>query len=175
MVTRRIRLIGGLSTLLILTLLAVAPVIASNLGHPDVYVNEAVQAQDGSSPRVSSELLIAGVVVALAIAIRLAVFLGGRGRGGGVANAQQGYGPAGGAICPKCGRPFARNLLSPNLLAGKLSRCPHCGKWSVVSRATPAALAAVEAASSASTPSPAADLSPEEKLRRQIDESRYER
>ena len=32
------------------------------------------------------------------------------------------YGAAGGAVCPKCGLPFSRNFLSPNLLVGKLER-----------------------------------------------------
>jgi hypothetical protein len=41
------------------------------------------------------------------------------------------YGPAGGAVCPRCNLPFSRHFLSPNLLIGKLVRCPHCGKISI--------------------------------------------
>lgn len=46
------------------------------------------------------------------------------------------YGPAGGAVCPRCDLPFSRFFLSPNLLAGKLVRCPHCGKISIRARAS---------------------------------------
>lgn len=46
------------------------------------------------------------------------------------------YGVAGGAICPRCRLPYARNLFSPNMIIGKLERCPYCGKWAVVRRAT---------------------------------------
>ena len=45
------------------------------------------------------------------------------------------YGPAGGAICPRCEFPFSRALFAPNLLVGKLVRCPHCGKVSIQARA----------------------------------------
>ena len=41
------------------------------------------------------------------------------------------YGPAGGAVCPRCELPFSRSIFSPNLLVGKLVRCPHCGKFSL--------------------------------------------
>ena len=38
------------------------------------------------------------------------------------------YGMAGGAICPRCTFPYSRNMMAPNMLVGKLARCPHCGK-----------------------------------------------
>ena len=41
------------------------------------------------------------------------------------------YGPEGGAVCPRCELPFSRPVLEPNLLDGKLGRCPHCGKISI--------------------------------------------
>jgi hypothetical protein len=47
------------------------------------------------------------------------------------AGTQRNYGIAGGTICPKCKRPFARHILAPNMFLGKLERCPHCGKWCV--------------------------------------------
>jgi len=46
------------------------------------------------------------------------------------------YGPAGGVVCTRCGLPFSRSILSPNLLAGKLVSCPHCGKISILARAS---------------------------------------
>jgi hypothetical protein len=87
------------------------------------------------------------------------------------------YGPLGGAICPKCGRPFSRHWWAPNMVAGKLDRCPHCGRWSVV-RALPLdQLRAAEAAEleAAQPAAPASEPSAEEKLRRQLDESRFDR
>ncbi|HET7010388.1 MAG TPA: Ig-like domain-containing protein [Anaerolineales bacterium] len=82
------------------------------------------------------------------------------------------YGVAGGAVCPRCRLPFSRHALGLNLGLGKLERCPHCGRWSVVGRATSEALAEAEARwrSEGSAPVPGSD---EERLRRQIDDSRY--
>ena len=90
--------------------------------------------------------------------------------------APRNYGIAGGTICPKCQRPFSRNLLSPNLMIGKLDRCPHCSKWSLVRRATSAQLAAAEAAELeiASDGEQTLTLSDQDRLRRDLDESRYE-
>jgi hypothetical protein len=45
------------------------------------------------------------------------------------------YGMAGGAVCPRCELPFSRHTFAPNLLIGKLERCPHCSKYSIVPRA----------------------------------------
>jgi hypothetical protein len=85
------------------------------------------------------------------------------------------YGPTGGAVCPRCGFPFSRRLLSLNLLTGKLERCPHCRAWSLVGRASPAALEEAEqrlrsdARRGAWTPA-----DPLEDLSRRIEESRYQ-
>ncbi len=54
------------------------------------------------------------------------------------------YGLAGGVVCPRCQLPYTRNVLAPNLVVGKLSRCPHCGKWAVLPRASQIALEAAE-------------------------------
>jgi hypothetical protein len=69
-------------------------------------------------------------------------------------------------------------------VTGKLARCPHCGQWQVAGLAGREALAAAEARLQANdtngedtsglSPAPLS-LSPEERLRRQIEESRYER
>ncbi len=85
------------------------------------------------------------------------------------------YGAAGGAICPKCGRPFARSLLAPNLLFGKLERCPYCGKWSITRPATMEALRAAEQAEVQAAAPLVPEPTPEEQLRRQIEESRLSR
>jgi hypothetical protein len=89
--------------------------------------------------------------------------------------APRSYGVLGGTICPKCGRPFAMHLFGLNLPTGKLDRCPYCGRWSLVRRASPADLAAAEAAELAGPEEAAGEpaLTPEERLRRDLEESRY--
>jgi hypothetical protein len=86
------------------------------------------------------------------------------------------YSPASGAICPRCTMPFSRHVFSLNLLAGKLERCPHCGKWSVVRRASPAVLAAAEERLHADDQSAPVDTEDERaaRLRKVIDDSRFE-
>lgn len=82
----------------------------------------------------------------------------------------------GGAVCPNCRHPYALHLWGINLVAGRLDRCPHCGKWALVRRASPEALqAAVELWNEEGKPSDsAAPLSDEERLRRDLDESRFD-
>lgn len=84
------------------------------------------------------------------------------------------YGAAGGAVCRRCGLPFSRSLLAPNMLVGKLERCPHCGKWAIVPRASAAALQEAEARLAGSAEEkPEAFESEEEKRKRLLDESRF--
>ena len=90
--------------------------------------------------------------------------------------AERHYGLMGGTICPKCGRPFERHWWALNAGLGKLDRCPHCGKWSIV-RALPLdQLRAAEAAElkQAEGTLLVPELSPEEKLRRQLDDSKFD-
>jgi hypothetical protein len=90
------------------------------------------------------------------------------------AGAARSYGIAGGTICPKCGRPFGMHLFGLNLLLGKLDRCPFCGRWSLVRRYSPMELKQAEEAELEGIAQPELELSPEEKLRRDLDTSRYE-
>jgi hypothetical protein len=83
------------------------------------------------------------------------------------------YGPAGGAICPRCEMPFSRSVMSPNLVTGKLVRCPHCGKISILARASSARLQDAEARY-ARKDDPGMIHSGKEDLQKQIDESRFE-
>lgn len=89
--------------------------------------------------------------------------------------APRSYGVAGGAICPRCGRPYPRHVLSPNLVFGKLERCPFCGRWAVVPAASPAMLRLAEQAElegAADGVSP--QVSETERLRKELDDSRYQ-
>ena len=82
--------------------------------------------------------------------------------------------PLGGGICPKCHRPFAFQLLSMNMLLGKFTPCPHCGKWSIVRRASLGELRAAEQAENVSETTQISELSEEEKLRQGLDDSKYQ-
>jgi hypothetical protein len=85
------------------------------------------------------------------------------------------YGPAGGTVCARCKLPFSRNLFSANLLVGKLERCPHCGKWGLVRRASSADLEAAETRYAATLSDGVIQQEDEQAhLRRMVDESRYE-
>jgi hypothetical protein len=85
------------------------------------------------------------------------------------------YGLAGGAVCRRCQNPFSRHIWSPNIVAGKLERCPHCGKWAIVRRATSSELEAAEGRyASEGTLSSRLAESEEDQMRRLIDESRFE-
>jgi len=85
------------------------------------------------------------------------------------------YGLKGGAICLKCHRPYSIHLWSFDFVTRVLDYCSHCGKWSLMRRATPGGLTAAVAdeLAMAQPEMPVAEATPEEKLRRQLDESRY--
>jgi hypothetical protein len=83
------------------------------------------------------------------------------------------YGPAGGAVCPRCALPFARSFLAPNLMVGKLLRCPHCGKISILPRASSIRLQ--EAEKRYAGESDAQIITDrQEDIKKMIDDSRYE-
>lgn len=118
--------------------------------------------------------LLGGVLLLLALGVGGTVLFSGRNKARLEPGAPRSYGVAGGAICPKCRRPFARSFFGLNLLTGKLERCPYCGKWSVVRAASAEQLAAAEAAERAANTPTVPEASAEEQLRRQIEQSRYE-
>ncbi len=85
------------------------------------------------------------------------------------------YGILGGTVCPNCGLSFSLKMMSINWIGGKFQRCPHCGKWSVVRRAAPETLAAAEARWRGDDLTQVTTKSSQERTRRQIDDSRYEK
>jgi len=136
---------------------------------------EFVSAEQGW--QVAQRIIIPiGVVVIIAMLASLGgqFLVSGRGKQRPEPGAPRNYGIEGGAICPRCGRPFARHFFSLNLLVGKLERCPYCGKWSVVAAASLEALAAAQAAEVEASRPAVPGPSPDEELRRQIEESRYQ-
>jgi hypothetical protein len=84
------------------------------------------------------------------------------------------YGVAGGAVCPRCQLPYARNLFSPNMIYGKLERCPYCGKWAVVRRATRWELEEAEMRLAQREASPEQVALEEENFLQELEASRYE-
>lgn len=122
-------------------------------------------------------LKILGPVLGLVIAISLISIVGpmlmNRGKKTPL-GARRNYGFSGGAICPKCGRPFAMNLFKLNLLVGALDRCPHCGKFSIVRHASMAQLRAAEAAELEGNEPQVTGMSEEEKLKKDLEGSRYQ-
>ncbi|TAK12675.1 MAG: hypothetical protein EPO32_08005 [Anaerolineae bacterium] len=86
------------------------------------------------------------------------------------------YGMLGGAVCPKCARPFSLTFFGLKLGFARLEHCPHCGKWSLVRRARPEDLEAAERLMMSSDAAGAAEMGETEadRLRRMVDESRYD-
>jgi len=124
-----------------------------------------------------------GIIVPVLAVLGLAVVLSALGpllmRRKGLENlppgAQRKYGMRGGAICPKCQRPFAMHLFSLNLGVSKLERCPYCGRWSVVRAQPTERLRAAERAElERAGAAPQVGESAEEKLRKELDDSKYQ-
>jgi Bacterial Ig domain len=84
--------------------------------------------------------------------------------------------PMGGAICPKCQRPFAVHIYGVNLGFSKFDRCPYCGKWSLVRREPMQKLRAAEEAelAHAQETGQVQGMTEEEKLRKQLEDSRFQ-
>jgi len=86
------------------------------------------------------------------------------------------YGIKGGAICPKCNRPFPLPFFGLNLGVGMLTVCPHCGKWGFMRSRSLSELRSAEVAEleQAQVGAQVLDESEEEKLRKALDDSRYQ-
>jgi rRNA maturation protein Nop10 len=85
------------------------------------------------------------------------------------------YSAAGGAVCKRCKLPFSRHFLSPNLLLGKLERCPHCGRIAIVPRANRASLEVAEERYREDRVKGQREVRWEEdELKQRLDDTRYE-
>jgi hypothetical protein len=122
-------------------------------------------------------LPVAGVTLVAVLLSALFPFLFGRPKGKDLPlGTPRSYGLLGGTICPKCSRPFGMHVYGLNLVAGKWDRCPYCARWSLVRRVSSAELAAAEAAELvlSAEESPVSTLSEEEKLRKSLEDSRFQ-
>ncbi len=140
------------------------------------YAREFVPAEEGMKAAGKIAIPILGVTLAIMLlSIGLPVLMG-RGKTAHLPpGAKRNYGPLGGAICPKCSRPFAVHLFGLNLVVGKLDRCPYCGRWSLVRRSPLEVLRLAEAAEleAAGSEGLAPAVSEENRLRKELDDSRF--
>jgi hypothetical protein len=121
-------------------------------------------------------LPIVGLVAAILVALVVATLLSARRHGNVPLGQPRRYGAGGGAICPKCERPFPLSLIGLNVALARLTVCPHCRRWVRVRRRGLAELRAAEAAElrRAEGSIQATEESEEERLRRALDDSRYQ-
>jgi hypothetical protein len=86
------------------------------------------------------------------------------------------YGIGGGAVCPKCERPFPLRLWWINLGWNKIDRCPYCGKWSFVRPRSVSDLRAAEAAELAQIQpeAPVSVITEADRLNKGLDDSKYQ-
>ena len=85
-------------------------------------------------------------------------------------------GAFGGAVCPNCGCPFPRHWWGLNFGGKKYDRCPHCGRWSMVGRASEEELREAVIACGLASSTEAKSASPQDKaaeLKKKLEESRY--
>ena len=123
-------------------------------------------------------LIIAGVILLFVLVFRLAPLFFSRKK---VSKdlppgTPRDYGIRGGAICPKCHRPFSLGWMPINFGIGtKLARCEYCGKWSIVRRRSLEELRAAEAAElvESQPEKPIPTRSEEQKLKEEVDQSRF--
>lgn len=137
--------------------------------HSNELVRVFLSPEEGLNSVVGMVVPILAIIVVIALVSILLPIVFGRGK------PKLGkYGVSGGAVCPKCALPFPIHFLSLHAGFSHLERCPHCGKWAWVRKASKEDLAAAEARWSGE---PAASSSAEDKearAHRQIDDSRYD-
>jgi hypothetical protein len=127
-----------------------------------------VSADEGWRSALNLLVLLGFAVAASAVLSFLVVRLGGSSKPEGGS-----YGIAGGAVCPNCGAPFPRHLLSPNLIVGKIERCPSCRKWSLVARASAEELVEARERQAGELQTSPSLGAPESERRRMLEDSRF--
>jgi len=136
-----------------------------------------VSADEGWQAALKIMVPVIGLVLLAALLSAIVPALGGgRKNRSSLPPGERNYGIAGGTICPRCQHPFAMYLMSPNMLAGKLVRCPACGKWFIGRRAEADLLRKAEEVEWAHEhPAPqVSGLSEQEKLQKDMEDSKYQ-
>jgi len=120
-------------------------------------------------------LPVLGVIVVAILISTLAPLLASRGKRDNLPlGAERNYGIRGGAICPKCQRPFALPLLSAHLGFSRIAVCPYCGKFSLVRAESIDKLRQAEKAEMGQGAADIPLVSEEDKLKKDLDDSRYQ-
>lgn len=119
-------------------------------------------------------LLPLGAILVFALLVPAALTIASERRNPTPLGAPRKYGLSGGTICPNCSRPYSRHFWGLNTGTSKFDRCPHCGKWRVARRYTLEELRAAEQAEIEQSKATMPPMSTEEKLRRQLEESRFD-
>ena len=121
-------------------------------------------------------LPVLGVALVAILLSALVPFLAARRKGISIPlGSERNYGLGGGGICPNCHRPIALPLLSAHLGFSKLAVCPFCGKWSLVRVQSIDKLREAEKAElEGSITERPSEASEEERLRKDIDDSKYQ-
>jgi hypothetical protein len=142
---------------------------------PSQYIIPTADEQRSST--LNLVLPILGIAVVAILVTTVIPMLTSRGKVGSVEpGTARKYGMAGGAICPKCGRPTPRHTFGLNLFFGKLDRCENCGKWSLLRAVPIEVLRAAEKAELDEVKASAEAIpekSEEDKLREMLDRSKY--
>ena len=137
-----------------------------------------VTSQQASQTTLKIMIPLLGLIFGIILLSALVPLLMRRGRNEALpAGTERKYGVGGGAICPRCGRPFPLHFAAPNISpVHKLERCPYCGKFGLMRRRSLKELRAAEAAEleRLHEEGKSQQLTEEERLRRELDQSRYE-
>ena len=175
------RLTNSLLLTLTLCLLAVSSVFAQGEGitldgqelPSRVMAGNFVSAGEGSGAVSSIIFPVVIVLLVLVLAVIIPAFTT-RGKLEHLPlGSERDYGFRGGAICPKCHRPFAMHLWGLNLGLGRYDRCPYCGKWSIVSSKSLAKLREAERDELSWKQAEGPQKSEKDRLRKEIEDSKY--
>ncbi len=134
-----------------------------------------------SEAQRSTVILVVGLMGAVGAVMLLSALLTnwlsrGKKRSPGMAGRSVSYGLVGGTVCSRCRKPFALQWWAPNMVLGKLQRCPHCGKWAIVRRASADELEGAQALLEDDEESRSPHLEPrtaQEQLAADLERSRY--
>jgi hypothetical protein len=136
----------------------------------------AAQEQSGMKSIIIPLLGLVGVIFAVQIAFQFVAYRK-RKHEPVPLGAHRNYGLPGGAICPRCGRPTPLHMTGINLgFRTKLDTCENCGRYGSLRVRSKGELLQAEEAElkEAQSQMPIHELTPEEKLKQQVDSSRYE-
>jgi hypothetical protein len=139
------------------------------------YASNSIQANFVPPQNIGKMIFpILGIVLAAILLSAFVPFLASRRTVKLPLGAERNYGLRGGAICPKCHRPFPLPLFGANLGFSKFVVCPYCGKASLVKPATIETLRQAERAELENAQMPSQQPPEGEQLKKDMDDSKYQ-